>query len=777
MGCSAAHPQRPLIHGELMNISRTRLRTAVVTPTALAGLVLSVLAGGIAAAAPSARVQETAASAAAPAAAVVPESAGSATGFAFIVLPNQQPGPCSPGLGTDFSTDPAIDRNDCAFVNFAVSDVSGAMTGELYAEDAVAPFAVRPVTNPQTDLYRVSLQPGSAPGNDWSTAAGKVRLVIKDSTGPIGETSFFFNQLTSTVDGGPATAPADGFTVTGTISKHAAGVLGYTTGVPAALKVRLTRPDGTILWTSPEVTASAAGAFSVPVPAGTASSINPDAGSNYQATLGVKVIDASYTDGSTGPWKATTAGTGSHLIKVVPTTLTLVNSFVSSVGWVKPGDTYPSRIIVTNPTAGSLTPTVDVAAPTGSTFVGATGPGTRTLDNTAITWSPGAIAPGATVTLVIESKAAPFTGAGALDTVVWRDLSSTAVLHTPSKPDQTVLSHGPKVIPPNETYDTARYGDRPFPVVPVEYTDRPYQDTALRRTRSSRSSTTPTSTGSTFNLFQEMSLGQLFPHGTVPSAGIASRGLRPTHRASSSARPTSRRTPATAPTSGDLPVDVAGTPLYPERITNGVYNLPGQTEYYGPDTNGSRASSAPARPSPLSDIDGGCGDTGKLVYDAAAIADPEIDYSDYDTDKDGVVDFFMVVFAGCGGNGRQPVRRGARPVSALRRAPYDNIWPHSSTLESGYTDPTTGLPGYTTDDQLKDLEGRPLWYTDDSYSEHDDHRHGRRAQGLRPGRAVQRQPRDRDRQGVGHLATSTATRSACRTSTPPAAARPTATGT
>src|SRR4051812_27036029 len=35
-----------------------------------------------------------------------------------------------------------------------------------------------------------------------------------------------------------------------------------------------------------------------------------------------------------------------------------------------------------------------------------------------------------------------------------------------------VLSHGPKVIPPGGGLQTARYGDRPFPVVPVDYRDR-----------------------------------------------------------------------------------------------------------------------------------------------------------------------------------------------------------------------------------------------------------------------------------------------------------------
>ncbi len=57
---------------------------------------------------------------------------------------------------------------------------------------------------------------------------------------------------------------------------------------------------------------------------------------------------------------------------------------------------------------------------------------------------------------------------------MWRDLSSTAKV-TRAQQSTSVTSHGPKVIPPSEVYDTARYGDRPFPIVPVQYTDRAYQ--------------------------------------------------------------------------------------------------------------------------------------------------------------------------------------------------------------------------------------------------------------------------------------------------------------
>src|SRR5690348_11206179 len=49
--------------------------------------------------------------------------------------------------------------------------------------------------------------------------------------------------------------------------------------------------------------------------------------------------------------------------------LLVENSFVSSVGWVKPGDDYPSRILLTNtgdsPVSGAQ---VTVTAPTGTAF-------------------------------------------------------------------------------------------------------------------------------------------------------------------------------------------------------------------------------------------------------------------------------------------------------------------------------------------------------------------------------------------------------------------------
>ena len=387
--------------------------------------------------------------------------------------------------------------------------------------------------------------------------------------------------------------------------------------------------------------------------------------------------------------------------------LEVENSFVSAVGWVKPGDTYPSRVIVRNTSGSAVTgASVDVVAPQGSTILKA---GADVVDAGSYAWQVGDLAAGASRTLVLESRAATLAQ---LPTIVWRDLSTTATV-TVGGDSRELTSHGPKVIPPGSEYDTARYGDRPFPVVPVQYRDRAYtaHDATLDQVIND-----PSYEGSTFNLFQEMSLGQLYPDGTVPSTGITTADFdyAPGFPFSQvQAGQSCHGLTQTSTQLGDVPAPgTVGGAGYTERITDGVYNLPGQTEYYGSDANGSAITGSVAGVGALQAIDSGCGPAGKLVLDAAAIADPEIDYSDYDTDKDGVVDFFMAVFAGCGGNGASQL---STPADAAGACPYDdvsydNVWPHSSSLEFYYSDPETGLPGFTTDDQLKDLEGRPLWY-------------------------------------------------------------------
>ena len=77
-------------------------------------------------------------------------------------------------------------------------------------------------------------------------------------------------------------------------------------------------------------------------------------------------------------------------------------------------------------------------------------------------------------------------------------------------------ARGPKVIPPNATYETARYGDRPYPVVPVDFFDRDHLD-SNSGTELDEVLNDPAKPGSTFNLFQEMSYGQTVPQRRRPS--------------------------------------------------------------------------------------------------------------------------------------------------------------------------------------------------------------------------------------------------------------------
>jgi immune inhibitor A len=473
----------------------------------------------------------------------------------------------------------------------------------------------------------------------------------------------------------------------------------------APVDLRLEGPDGQVVELG-RVESAADGTFAVEVPAAATEGLEPGTARNgFRETWAVRAAVAG----------AEVAGAGS-VVFAQEAGVQLDYDFTSSVGWVKPGDTYPARVILSNFDAAAATDlTVTIPPVDGTTVQGvATATGEAAVgEDGGVTWTvpelggAGEEGPSRAV-LVVESIA---DTAAQDPTIVWKDLSATAVLG-----ERTVTSHGPKVIPPDERFDTARYGDRPFPVVPVDFRDFRHLDTSDAE-RLDVIINDPAFEGSTFNLFQEMSYGQLFPQGTVPSAGITTADFAYDGATGEGFDFHEQELPPPSTCNGTFTPEAAGTPLYPERVVDGWYQLPGDQRYYGADSGGSALLPALGAPVPAS-IDAGCGDTGKAVYDAAAIADPEIDYNRFDTDKDGVVDFFMMIFVGCGGNGVSQLAVAAEctnyPTGAP--APYDNIWPHSSTLEGGFRDPETGLLGYVSDDRLTDLEGNPLFYTDDSYT-------------------------------------------------------------
>ncbi|MCW2501367.1 MAG: Immune inhibitor peptidase [Frankiales bacterium] len=386
--------------------------------------------------------------------------------------------------------------------------------------------------------------------------------------------------------------------------------------------------------------------------------------------------------------------------------LRVENSFVSSLGWVKPGESYPSRLLITNTTAGAKPVTVRLPKTRGMEWLAARPTqGTAKASSGLVTWTLPALAAGSRAVLVLEAAADTFAEE---PTVVWRNISSVASITVGSMTGR-FASHGPKVIPPSGGYETARYGDRPFPVVPVDFAD-------FKHTASSadldKVINDPANKASTFNLFQEMSYGQLFPHATIPSVALKDRDYSREPEPLHFSKPDPAQTNSCTGTTTVDPQDGAPLATYTKRITDGWYQLPGMRNYYGADANGSALVGAVAGVGALQSIDSGCGPAAKAAYDAAVVADPDIDYSDYDTDKDGVVDFFEVVFQGCGGNGASQLSVAAD----CQEVSNDNIWPHSSSLEHSYTDPKTGLTGYISKDQLKDLEGQPLWYTDTSYT-------------------------------------------------------------
>src|SRR3954453_20226424 len=107
---------------------RRRVRAALITFTLAAALGVTTLPA-LSASAP-----------AAPAAAAAPDAAGSASGFLFYVIPDPQP-TCVVPVGLNATADPSIDRSACAFAEFQVSGATGAVTADLYADDAATPFA------------------------------------------------------------------------------------------------------------------------------------------------------------------------------------------------------------------------------------------------------------------------------------------------------------------------------------------------------------------------------------------------------------------------------------------------------------------------------------------------------------------------------------------------------------------------------------------------------------------------------------------------------------
>lgn len=659
-------------------------------------------------------------------AAAEPEPAG-AVASSFIPFKYPTPQPLCEGLGFNVSNAPYFNGGQCGFFSFLIAGAAQTATVTVDFEDADG--QVFHQTDAAFDVANADWSFRVTPELDWPAGFATARVFVDGEEA--GATSFGHQVLGAAMaldDSGAPYRPGDDLSVSGSIAQlDSATDLGpvLRTGVPASFDLVLVTPGGT----AREVpgnprTAAADGSFTAVVPGSLTEDLVP-VGDDLELTVAIAARNASYEDPSTGTWAAAEAGRLPVSLIGTATALSLRASFVSSTGWVKPGETFPFRVFVTNATASDASGvSVTLTAPPSASFVDATplqGGGSASLAPGTITWDIGTV-PAATEagpmvrTLVVTARAATLSED---PEVVWKDLStgSSLAYNGYGGPAITSATHGPKVIPPAGGFETARYGDKPFPIVPVEYVDLERQSNETWDNDAEKLDTVvndPDFIGSTYNLYQEMSYGQLFPQGTVPSAGIASAtfsGYEPGYDFTTPDRTDPLSGTACRGVTAAEAEGVIGSPAFDSRIQDGWYQLPGTTEYYGGDWPVFTATTVA--------IDSACGPLGKAVFDAAQISDPEIDYSQYDSDKDGVVDFFMLVFVGCGGN-------GASQIAVLceyfgNQAPfYDNIWPHSSSLEAQYTDPATGLRGYISDDQLKSLSEVPQCWTTTQRIQFDD---------------------------------------------------------
>lgn len=394
--------------------------------------------------------------------------------------------------------------------------------------------------------------------------------------------------------------------------------------------------------------------------------------------------------------------------------VTLTAKVFATNGWVRPGASYPliARYHTGAAAAAGLT-SVAVTLHDSAVFLRSTpmpDSGTGVAGNPLI-YTLGVVAPNTIGKIVIEARAKD------LDEdpeVIWKDVSADAALTVVPNATVTARSRGPHVT----TLSSARFGDRPFPVVNVQYADvshctgagTPLPECTGNNTASELDDliNSRTSGNSVWQHFNDISLGKLNPIGTVSASGkttVPFGGIGQHKFARLAPAGTcGGTTRAGPPQPQGQGVDGAGkggadgTPTYPNRIENGWYTLPGTQAYYGSDKYGHGIGGALTGVGAVFGIDDGCGPTGKLAYDAASLADPDVDYNDFDTDRDGLVDFFEILFAGCGGNG------------CVDPSGVNNVWPHSSSLEFYFVD-ALGQKGYVSDDQLRNLLEQPLWWT------------------------------------------------------------------
>ena len=369
-----------------------------------------------------------------------------AAGWTMIKYPGPQPG-CT-GVGYEGSV--YYDRLDCGFGYVSVSEttLTGANASEVTVSfiDAGRRHTQRPDRDAADGRQRLAVQHHAGVELAGRPVTVRVTEVDPDGAGPapnqvgnFGETSLFLNQLGASLGvlpnrgrGVQAGRPRARAGPTYEIDQIPPLAAPQETNVAATFRLRVVLPDGTSRGPFGPYTAGLNGAF-------TATSRFRNAGTDRGREHGLR-DRARHRFGAGDLYGSCNRSLGRRPRRldaardgVPPTTLVVDNSFVSAVGWVKPGETYPFRVFVKNytrlrrsaPRSRSRRRRDGLHACYGGSGVGIATftPGSVTLDVGSV---PARTAAGPTVkTLIVEARARTL---GEDAHVVWKNISTTASL-------------------------------------------------------------------------------------------------------------------------------------------------------------------------------------------------------------------------------------------------------------------------------------------------------------------------------------------------------------
>ena len=334
-------------------------------------------------------------------------------------------------------------RGDCTKIEFSVTNTPVANADSVKVEligpdgavfktlDAVRRNTTTVgVTAPVDHLWRAMVR------SDATFPSGRITTRVIANDQEAGSGHFFLNALGADLlvtpkAGGKKYAPGEAIALHGTINELN-DIAGSTNrrGTAAQFFLQARTPAGEIRGPYGPFTAGTDGAFSgVQLPAAATRDLTAGPETNFRLTVGIDVVDASNENPVTGTWANAHAGSGSVELVSRPTTLLLENKFVSSVGWVKPGQAYPFRVLVRNFTdEWQNNVSVTVPAPPGVVFTGAkrvNNAGSSTVSPTSVSWNIASIATDTTATLVVEARAMKTTEDAR---IVWKDLTTAATM-------------------------------------------------------------------------------------------------------------------------------------------------------------------------------------------------------------------------------------------------------------------------------------------------------------------------------------------------------------